>query len=180
MVLVNSSKSVNSSQSAKLIVSSALFRDDLLISSFAKTVTNGESLHFQPKLTSSYVSKMSRNGDRVDPVIKSFEHGYDIKLTPRTQASGVIGIAVRVEGAEVIDLVSEEDDTDLTGPQILLIGSDLKLLANPGEEAHAEWGCEAPDDSSQLRFCRYNLIVTVDIIDRPARHLAPHQVSTPI
>lgn len=148
----------------KLAVSGALFRDDFMITSFADTIADGETLHLQPKITSSYVSKAVRAGDKIELVPDTYQHGYDLKITPHTVSSGMASIAIRVEGTEVQDFMKPEGGVGGMGnPQMLLIGSDSKLLASFGTEAHADWGCDsAGSGSSQSRPCRYNLILTVD------------------
>lgn len=148
----------------KLAVSGALFRDDFMITSFADTVADGETLHLQPKITSSYISKVIPDGEKLRLIPATYEHGYDLKITPHTLSTGVVSIAVRVEGSEVLDFVRPEERVGGIGsPQTLLTGLDSKLLASIGKESHADWGCNTSSEgSSQASPCRYNLILTVD------------------
>lgn len=159
----------------KLAVTGALFRDDFMIMSFAETIADGETLHLQPKITSKYVSRVVRDGDspfitpmssaevKVHRVYDSYQHGYDLKITPHLAAPSTVSIAIRVEGSEVQGFEKPLGEGGIGSPQTLLTGLDSKLLASIGKESHADWGCNTSSEgSSQATPCRYNLILTVD------------------
>lgn len=153
-----------SSQGDKLAVTGALFRDDFMIMSFAETIADGETLHLQPKITSTYVSRVVRDAEaKVHRVYDSYQHGYDLKITPHLAAPSTVSIAIRVEGSEVQGFEKPLGEGGIGSPQTLLTGLDSKLLAGIGKESHADWGCNTSSEgSSQATPCRYNLILTVD------------------
>ena len=153
-----------------LSVSGALYRDHYLVMSFADNVEDGHPLEAQAQVTSSYVSKVTPDGEQLRLTPATYVHGYDLNITPVVMSEDRVQLSYRLHGVEVLGFVNPAAGVTATGaPQtsLLDVESTQPKQALLGNEQSIDFGCDlrwAREDKQDIQAvnCRYHLVVTVN------------------
>lgn len=154
----------------KLLVSGALYRDDYMVMSFADIIDNGQTLRAQAQVTSSCVSKVSSTGDKELLTPATYQHGYDLNVTPIVQPDGAVTLSYWLHSDQVLGFLNPAKDVKATGaPQFKQLDFETTAPRRTqfGREEVTEFSCDqvmTVDGKQPLKQvnCRYHLVVTVN------------------
>lgn len=161
---------VEQAHNDKLLISGALYRENYMVTSFAGTIEAGQTLRTQAQVTSSYVSKVSPAGDKQHLIPATYEHGYDLNITPVVMDDETVAISYQLKGVEVLGFVHPAENVVATGaPQTVtldLLSTDPMRVRFGREDTtdfHCaeKWSREDKQDLQQVN-CRYHLVVSVN------------------
>jgi len=154
----------------KLSVSGALYRDDYMLTSFAGTIDNGKSLRARAQVTSSYVSQVSPVGENLQLTPATYEHGYDLTITPVVMPDDSVQLSYQLRGVEILGFAHPAADVTATGaPQTVQLNlqSTDPIRVRFGREDVIDFHCAekwSREDKQDLQRvnCRYHLVVSVN------------------
>ncbi|WP_054890164.1 hypothetical protein [Pseudomonas sp. NBRC 111129] len=150
----------------ELEVSGALFYENLLITSFAETISSGTPLEANAITNSRYFAEANQV---ISP--EKYDHGFKISVSPlllfdSLNSTDSVHVKVKVVGSTVTNFLAPTSRSAGIGkPQMSLLTFETNEMVIAGKESVVNFDCayvDINDEKPKPMNCVYHLLLTIN------------------